>query len=101
MTLFVPTVLCSELGPNLPDGAERLRPLLRPVGAGRRLPRGARDAGGERPVNDFPWLSLIVLVPLLGAVATRFVPAGSGVGGSVSLLPKYVALATSVITFLL
>jgi len=46
-------------------------------------------------VNDFPWLSALALLPLLGGVLTATLPARSG-----DVLPKQVALATSVGTFL-
>ena len=47
-------------------------------------------------MNDFPWLSLLILVPLVGAVATAALPAGHKVE-----LPKQVALGTSLLTLLL
>jgi NADH-quinone oxidoreductase subunit M len=47
-------------------------------------------------VNDFPWLSAVALVPLLGGVVAATIPARSG-----DLLPKQVALVTSVATFVL
>ncbi|HET7432626.1 MAG TPA: NADH-quinone oxidoreductase subunit M [Nocardioides sp.] len=47
-------------------------------------------------MNDFPFLTLMVVVPLLGAVATAALPAGHKV-----VLPKQVALGTSLLTLLL
>jgi NADH-quinone oxidoreductase subunit M len=41
-------------------------------------------------MNDFPWLTVLWAVPLVGAVATAFAPRG--------LLAKQVALAASVVT---
>jgi NADH-quinone oxidoreductase subunit M len=45
-------------------------------------------------MNDFPWLTVLIVVPLVGAVVTAALPAGHRVQ-----LPKQVALATSVITW--
>ena len=47
-------------------------------------------------MNDFPWLTILILVPLLGAVATAALPAGHRLE-----LPKQVALGTSLLTLLL
>jgi NADH-quinone oxidoreductase subunit M len=44
-------------------------------------------------VNDFPWLSALTLLPILGGVLAAVLPARSG-----DVLPKQVALATSVVT---
>ena len=64
---------CRHAGAARP---ERLRPLLRPVPARRRPPRRPRPAGGEPRMNDFPWLTVLWVVPLVGALATAFVPQG-------------------------
>jgi NADH-quinone oxidoreductase subunit M len=47
-------------------------------------------------MNDFPWLTLLIVVPLVGAVITAALPAGH-----LARLPKQVALATSVLTLAL
>jgi NADH-quinone oxidoreductase subunit M len=47
-------------------------------------------------MNDFPWLTILIVVPLLGAVATAALPAGHRLE-----LPKLVALGTSLLTLLL
>ena len=47
-------------------------------------------------MNDFPWLTVLILVPLLGAVATASLPAGHRLE-----LPKQVALGASLLTLLL
>jgi NADH-quinone oxidoreductase subunit M len=47
-------------------------------------------------MNDFPWLTILILVPLLGAVVTAALPAGHQLA-----LPKQVALGTSLLTLLL
>jgi len=47
-------------------------------------------------MNGFPWLTLLIVVPLVGAVATAALP-----GGHRAQLPKQVALATSVVTLVL
>ncbi|MDN5892690.1 MAG: NADH-quinone oxidoreductase subunit M [Nocardioides sp.] len=44
-------------------------------------------------MSDFPWLSLLVLVPLAGAVVTALIPAGRG-----SPLPKQVAFGAALLT---
>src|SRR6478735_8120221 len=44
-------------------------------------------------MNDFPWLTVLILVPLVGAAVTAFLPKAPG-----SVLPKQVALAFSVLT---
>ncbi len=44
-------------------------------------------------MNQFPWLTVLVLVPLVGAVAVAFVPKAPG-----SALPKQLAVAVSVLT---
>ena len=46
-------------------------------------------------MSDFPFLTLMVVVPLLGAVATAALPAGHK-----AALPKQVALGTSLLTLL-
>jgi NADH-quinone oxidoreductase subunit M len=43
-------------------------------------------------MNEFPWLSLAVLLPILGAVVVALLPAGRGA------LPKQVALGFSLLT---
>ena len=48
-------------------------------------------------MSDFPWLTVLIAVPLVGAVVTAFL--GRGRGDAV--LPKQVALAFSVVTALL
>ena len=45
-------------------------------------------------MNDFPWLSALTLLPLLGGVLAAALPSRSG-----DLLPKQIALVTSVLTF--
>jgi NADH-quinone oxidoreductase subunit M len=47
-------------------------------------------------MNGFPWLTLLIVIPLLGAVATAALPAGHKV-----VLPKQVALGTSLLTLVL
>ncbi len=47
-------------------------------------------------MNDFPWLTLLIVVPLVGAVVTAALPAGHRL-----VLPKQVALGTSLLTFVL
>ena len=47
-------------------------------------------------MTDFPWLTLLIVVPLVGAVATAALP-----GGHRLALPKQVALGTSVLTLVL
>src|SRR3954465_11566754 len=47
-------------------------------------------------MNDFPWLTLLIVVPLLGALATAALP-----GGHKLELPKQVALGASLLTLLL
>jgi len=47
-------------------------------------------------MSSFPWLTILVVVPLLGAVATAALPAGHRLQ-----LPKQVALGTSVLTLVL
>ena len=44
-------------------------------------------------MNDFPWLTLLILVPLVGGLVTALLPAAPG-----AALPKQVALLTSVLT---
>ena len=44
-------------------------------------------------MNGFPWLTLLIVVPLLGAVATAALPAGHK-----AQLPKLVALGASLVT---
>jgi NADH-quinone oxidoreductase subunit M len=41
-------------------------------------------------MNDFPWLTALIAVPLVGAIVTAFLPR--------TTLPRYVALAFSVLT---
>jgi NADH-quinone oxidoreductase subunit M len=45
-------------------------------------------------MNDFPWLTLLIVIPLVGAVVTAALPAGHRL-----VLPKQVALGTSLLTF--
>jgi NADH-quinone oxidoreductase subunit M len=47
-------------------------------------------------MTDFPWLTLLIVVPLVGAVATAALPAGHRL-----VLPKQLALGTSVLTLAL
>ncbi|QCX28660.1 NADH-quinone oxidoreductase subunit M [Nocardioides jishulii] len=47
-------------------------------------------------MSDFPWLIALVLVPLLGAVAVSFLPAGRG-----EPLPKKVGLGVALVTLLI
>ncbi len=72
---------------------ERVRPLLRPLPAGRRAPRRPRAAGGEPRMNDFPWLTVLWVVPLVGALATAFGPKGA--------LAKQTALVASLVTLVI
>ncbi|WP_395657117.1 NADH-quinone oxidoreductase subunit M [Nocardioides sp.] len=46
-------------------------------------------------MNDFPWLTVLWVVPLVGAVGTAFLPGSRG-----AALPKQVALGFSVLTLL-
>lgn len=46
-------------------------------------------------MNDFPWLSLVLLLPILGGVIVAFLPRVPG-----SALPKQVALGVSLLTLL-
>ena len=55
--------------------ADRVRPLVCPVHARRRSDRRRGHAGGEAAVN-FPWLTTLIAVPLLGAALTALVPRG-------------------------
>lgn len=50
-------------------------------------------------MSSFPWLSVAVLLPLVGAVVVAFLPKRAGAG--VSALPKQVALAFSLVTLVL
>ena len=43
-------------------------------------------------MNQFPWLTILVLVPLVGAAAVAFVPKTRG-----AALPKQLAFAVSVL----
>jgi NADH-quinone oxidoreductase subunit M len=45
-------------------------------------------------VNDFPWLTLLILVPLVGGAATAMLPAAPG-----APLPKLVGFGTALLTF--
>ncbi len=47
-------------------------------------------------MNDFPWLTLLILVPLVGALAVAFVPHAPG-----SALPKQIAVGVSLATLAL
>ena len=47
-------------------------------------------------MNDFPWLTVLIAVPLVGAVVTAFVGRGRGDAA----LPKQVALGVSLLTLL-
>ena len=47
-------------------------------------------------MNDFPWLTLLWVVPLVGAALVAFVPKAPG-----SALPKQLALGVSVLTLLI
>src|SRR5581483_11557045 len=75
-----------------PALADRLRPLLCPVHARRRRCRRTRDAGGEDRMSGssttIPWLTILGLVPLVGAVVLMLLPRGG-------VLPKQVALGFS------
>ena len=44
-------------------------------------------------MNDFPWLTTLIVVPLVGAVVTAFLPARPG-----AVLPKQLALLFTVLT---
>ncbi|GAA4377699.1 NADH-quinone oxidoreductase subunit M [Nocardioides caricicola] len=44
-------------------------------------------------MNDFPWLTVLIAVPLVGALVTAFLPKAPG-----SVLPKQVALGFSLLT---
>jgi NADH-quinone oxidoreductase subunit M len=44
-------------------------------------------------MNDFPWLTVLILVPLVGALVVAFVPKAPG-----SALPKQLAVGISVLT---
>ena len=75
---------------------ERLRPLLRPLPARRRAPRRPRAPGGELLVNDFPWLTVLIVVPLVGAVVTAAMPYQGD-----RARPKQIALGFSLLTLVL
>src|SRR6202012_5155632 len=47
-------------------------------------------------MNDFPWLTILIVVPLVGAVVTAALPAGHR-----AVLPKQVALGASLLTLVL
>jgi NADH-quinone oxidoreductase subunit M len=47
-------------------------------------------------MNSFPWLTVLIVVPLVGAMATAALPAGHRLA-----LPKQVALGTSLLTLVL
>src|SRR5829696_2008590 len=72
--------------------ADRLRPLLRPVDAGRVRARRGVPAGSEVRVNDFPILLVLGLVALVGAAVVVALPRGR------DLLAKQLTLLFSVAT---
>ncbi len=47
-------------------------------------------------MNEFPWLTLLILLPLVGGTVTALLPSAGG-----SVLPKQVAVGTAVLTFVL
>ena len=61
---------------------------LRPVRPRRRPARRPGSDGGEPRMNDFPWLTVLIVVPLAGALVTAFLP-------RTTALPKQVGLAVS------
>ena len=80
--------------------ADRLRPLLRAVDAGRRGPGRRRDPGGAAVVTSFPWLTVLWVVPLVGAAVVILLPAAqraagqvAGAGGLVAVLAVAVVVA--------
>ena len=75
---------------------ERLRPLLCPVPARRRAPRRPRAPGGELLMNDFPWLTVLIVVPLVGAVVTAAMPYEGN-----KARPKQISLGFGVLTLVL
>ena len=76
-----------HVGP-VPAPADRVRPLLRAVHVRGRGPGGRRHAAGEAvAVTDFPWLTTLAVLPLVGSVVVAAMPAGR------DLLAKQVALA--------
>src|ERR1700742_2620408 len=90
-------------GPHLGVAAripDRIRPQLRVVDVGRSGAGRRRDPGGATVVTTFPWLSVLWLLPLVGAVVIILVPAGGrqfakwlGVVVSVAVLALSLALA--------
>ena len=57
--------------------ADRLRPLVRPLHAHRRRARGRRlprNPAGVVGVTHFPFLSILTLLPLVGALVVAFIP---------------------------
>ncbi len=71
---------------------ERLRPHLRPVPPRRRPPRRHGPPGGEPLMGEFPWLTVLIAVPLVGAVVAPFLPKTNPV------LVKQVGVAVAVLT---
>ena len=76
-------------------GADRFRPLLRPVDAGGRGARRRRDPGGATVVTSVPWLTIMWAVPMLGAVVVMLIPATG------RALAKWFALLVSVVVLVL
>src|SRR5690606_8053091 len=75
---------------------ERIRALLRTLGGRRRGDPGAGPPGGELVMNDFPWLTVLGVVPLVGALVTAFLPKGSALPKQVALLVSLAALGVAV-----
>ena len=75
------------------QGPERLRALVRALPAGRRAAGPADPDGGEPRMSDFPWLTLLIALPLVGALVVPFLPRRG-------LLPQTVGLGFAVVTLL-
>src|SRR5665811_49154 len=74
-------------------GSERLRAFVRPDDAGRRR-RHARCRVGGAVMSNFPWLTTIGLIPLVGALVVGFLPA------SLADRSRQIALGFSVVALL-
>ena len=70
--------------------ANRLRPLVRAVDAGRCGAGGRGDPGGAAVVTSFPWLTVLWAVPMVGAGLVMLLPAAQ------RALAKWLALAISI-----
>ena len=74
--------------------AERLRPVLCPDDARRRR-RHPRCSVGDPVMSNFPWLTMLGLIPLIGAAVVAALPTG------LADRAKHVALGASLVTLVL